>query len=82
MLLAAPALRSNLILRSFRDLERHVLQHRAIEAVIWGMPTVNRDRMYQAMLRETKARDNPMLFWSRLLDWKNQTLTALIVPTP
>jgi hypothetical protein len=44
-------------------------------AVIWGMPTVNRDLMYQAMLRETKAKDNQMLYWSRLLDWKNQTLT-------
>ena len=39
------------------------------------MPAVNRDLMYQAMLRETKAKDNQMLYWSRLLDWKNQTLT-------
>jgi hypothetical protein len=45
----------------FRDVERQVLQHRAIEAVIWGMPTVNRDLMHQAMLRETKAKDNQML---------------------
>jgi hypothetical protein len=60
---------------SFEDLERQVLQHRALEAVLWGMPAVNRDLMYQAMLRETKGRDNQMLYWSRLLDWKNQTLT-------
>lgn len=60
---------------SFQDLEGQVLQHRAIEAVIWGMPTVNRDLMHQAMLRETKAKDNQMLYWSRMLDWKNQTLT-------
>ena len=60
---------------SFEDLERQVLQHRAIEALIWGMPAVNRDLMYQAMLRETKGRDNQILYWSRLLDWKNQTLT-------
>jgi hypothetical protein len=59
----------------FADLERQVLQHRAMEAVIWGMPVVNRDLMYQAMLRETKGRDNQMLYWSKLLDWKNQTLT-------
>ena len=39
------------------------------------MPAVNLDLMYQAMLRETKARANQMLYWSRLLDWKNQTLT-------
>jgi hypothetical protein len=60
---------------SIQDLERQVLQHRAMEAVIWGMPAVNRDLMYQAMLRETKGRDNQLLYWSKLLDWKNQTLT-------
>lgn len=58
-----------------QDLRQQVLQHRAIEAVIWGMPAVNRDLMHQAMLRETNARDNQMLYWSKLLDWKNQTLT-------
>lgn len=57
------------------DIEQQVIEHRAIEALIWGMPAVNRDLMYQAMLRETKGRDNQMLYWSRLLDWKNQTLT-------
>ncbi len=60
---------------SFGEIERQILHHRAIQAVIWGMPAVNRDLMLQAMLRETKARSNQMLFWSRLLDWKNQTLT-------
>ncbi len=39
------------------------------------MPAVNRDLMYQAMLRETKGPDNQLLYWSKLLDWKNQTLT-------
>lgn len=52
-----------------------MIEHRAIAALIWGMPAVNGDLMYQAMLRETKGRDNQMLYWSRLLDWKNQTLT-------
>jgi len=62
-------------LGTFPEIERQVLQHRAIEAMIWGMPAVNLDLMYQAMLRETKARDNQMLYWSRLVDWKTQTLT-------
>ncbi len=57
------------------DIERQVLQHRAVEAMIWGMPAVNLDLMYQAMLRETKARSNQMLYWSRLVEWKTQTLT-------
>ncbi len=69
----SPAKQSEAV--SFQDLERQVLQHRALEAVIWGMPAVNRDLMYQAMLRETKGRDNQLLYWSKLLDWKNQTLT-------
>jgi hypothetical protein len=60
---------------TFPEIERQVLQHRAIEAIIWGMPAVNCDLMYQAMLRETACRDNQMLYWSRLLDWKTQTLT-------
>ncbi|XZE18204.1 DUF1254 domain-containing protein [Pirellulaceae bacterium SH449] len=59
----------------FPELERQVMQHRAVEALIWGMPAVNMDLMYQAMLRETSARENQMLYWSRLVDWKTQTLT-------
>jgi hypothetical protein len=56
-------------------MEQQVMKHRAIEAIIWGMPAVNLDLMHQAMLRETSAKDNQMLYWSRLLDWKTQTLT-------
>jgi hypothetical protein len=48
---------------------------RAIEAVIWGMPAVNTDLMYQAMARAVKGDWNQIVYWSRLLDWKNQTLT-------
>ena len=50
------------------------LYRRAFEAVIWGMPAVNFDLMYQAMV-QTKGEWNQIVFWSRLLDWKNQTLT-------
>jgi hypothetical protein len=52
-----------------------LLRSRAIEAMIWGMPAVNLDLMDQAMLRETPGRANQLLYWSSLLDWKNQTLT-------
>jgi hypothetical protein len=41
----------------------------------WGMPAVNSDLMYQAMAREAKGGWNQIVYWSRLLDWKNQTLT-------
>ena len=56
-------------------LVRNALHRRAVEAVVWGMPAVNTDRMYQAMAREVKGGWNQIVYWSRLLDWKNQTLT-------
>jgi hypothetical protein len=31
--------------------------------------------MYEEMVRTTKGGFNQVLYWSRLLDWKNQTLT-------
>jgi hypothetical protein len=48
---------------------------RAIEAMVWGMPAVNLELMRQAMLKVTQGRTNLILYWSRLLDWKCQTLT-------
>lgn len=57
------------------ELSERTMQRRAVEAVIWGMPAVNFDLMYQAMVRETKGRFNQIVYWSRLPDWKNQTLT-------
>ena len=57
------------------DLARRTVERRAVEAVIWGMPAVNFNLMYRAMVRETKGGFNQIVYWSRLLDWKNQTLT-------
>ena len=47
---------------------------RAVEAAIWGMPVVNYDLMFQAFSALGGAM-NQIVYWSRLLDWKNQTLT-------
>lgn len=55
--------------------ERQAVERRAIEAVNWGMPAVNFDQMYQAMVRDAKGGKNQIVYWSRLFDWKNQTLT-------
>jgi hypothetical protein len=57
------------------DLARRVIERRAVEAVIWGMPVVNYDLMYQAMVNAAKGKFNQIVYWSRLPDWKNQTLT-------
>src|SRR6185437_15060901 len=51
------------------------MHRRAIEAAIWGMPVVNFQLMYEEMVRKVGGRFNQILFWSKLLDWKNQTLT-------
>ena len=57
------------------QLAERAIYRRAIEAAIWGMPAVNYELMYREMVRKLKGGDNQILYWSRLLDWKNQTLT-------
>ena len=61
---------------SAEELSRHAVERRAIEAVIWGMPAVNYQLMYSEMVRKLDGGFNQVLCWSRLLDWKNQTLNA------
>ena len=56
------------------DLNRRTIERRAVEAVIWGMPAVNAELMFQAM-RDAKADFNQVIYWSRPVSWKNQTLT-------
>jgi hypothetical protein len=55
-------------------LARRMVERRAVEAVIWGVPAVNYDSMVQALIR-AKGDFNQAVYWSRLSDWKNQTLT-------
>jgi hypothetical protein len=57
------------------DLARRTIERRAVEAVNWGIPAVNYDRMLQAMIHEAKGARNQIVYWSRFPDWKNQTLT-------
>src|SRR5262245_6366083 len=56
------------------ELADRTVQRRAVEAVNWGIPAVNFDRLRQAMSRAGGA-FNQIVYWSRLSDWKNQTLT-------
>ena len=58
-----------------KDLDRRVMERRAFEAVIWGMPAVNYDLMLQEMLDKTDGKVNEVLYWGRPLDANNQTLT-------
>jgi hypothetical protein len=56
------------------DLLRRAIERRAIEILIWAMPAVNFELMCQAT-RQSKADFNQIVYWSRFLTWKNQTLT-------
>src|SRR5262252_8903046 len=56
------------------ELNRRRVEGRAIEAVIWGMPAVNYERMLQAAIANG-AQLNQIVYWSRPVNEKNQTLT-------
>jgi hypothetical protein len=56
------------------QLDERALYRRAVEAVIWGMPAVNFDRILSGFAKAGGA-PNQIPFWSRMLDGKNQTLT-------
>ena len=60
---------------SAEDLARRTIERRAIEAMNWGMAAVNTDLMLQEMLNKTAGKVNQVVYWSRPLDWHNQTLT-------
>ena len=57
------------------DLNRQIVEQRAVDAAIWGMPIVSVNAMRQAFLRDAKANYNDVVFWSKPSDWKNQTTT-------
>ena len=50
------------------------VHRRAVEAVIWGMPAVNAQLMFDA-LAPANADFNQIVYWSRPVNWKDQTLT-------
>ena len=57
------------------ELTSRTIERRAVEAVIWGIPAVNYDLMLQEMLTKTNGKPNQVVYWSKPLDWHNQTLT-------
>jgi len=71
---AAKAALAKLEKISAEQLARRVIEQRAFEAVIWGMPAVNFELLCEATAN-AKGAMNQVLYWSRLPDWKNQTLT-------
>lgn len=56
------------------DVSEKAIQRRGVEAIIWSMPAVNTERMFQAFVKAGGS-PNQIAYWSRLPSWKNQTLT-------
>lgn len=56
------------------QLADRMLHRRAVDAVVWGVPVVNFDLMFQAFAK-LGGEWNQIVWWPGLLDWKNQTLT-------
>src|SRR3954471_23840197 len=56
------------------EIADRALHRRAVAAVIWGMPAVNFELMRRQMVK-LGGSANQVVFWSRPITWKNQTLT-------
>lgn len=56
------------------NIEEQIVYNRAIEAVIWGIPAVNFELLNES-LTNTKGNFNEIVYWSGLINSKNQTLT-------
>ena len=52
-----------------------MLERRAIDAAIWGMPIISLDAMRQAYFRDGKAKYGDIIWWPKGNAWKNQSLT-------
>jgi len=59
---------------SKQEVNQRTIEPRAVEAVIWGMPAVNYERMLQEGIRNGAA-PNQVVYWSRPVNWKDQALT-------
>jgi hypothetical protein len=56
------------------SIQEQIIYSRAVQTVIWGMPAVNSELMYQSLL-QAKGDYNQLSYWSGLINSKNQTLT-------
>ncbi|RJG41405.1 DUF1254 domain-containing protein [Mesorhizobium sp. DCY119] len=56
------------------ELHQRILEGRAVEAVIWGMPAVNALLMYDQMVK-AGGKVGQIIYWGKPLDRRNQTLT-------
>jgi len=74
VLLAVPAAAADGGTAAVPQVDDRLVQSRAVEAVIWGIPAVNSELMAQEAMK-AGGEINQLVYWSRPADWKNQTLT-------
>jgi hypothetical protein len=60
--------------RSAQELAQRNIERRSIDAFVWGMPAVNFQLMLDAF-EKLGGGGNQVIYWSRPVNWKNQTLT-------
>lgn len=56
------------------NIEEQIIYNRAVEAVIWGIPAVNFELLNESLVN-AKGNFNEIIYWSGLINSKNQTLT-------
>ena len=57
------------------ELQQRMVERRAVDAAIWGIPIVSLDTMRQAYFRDGKAKYGDIIWWPKGNAWKNQSLT-------
>jgi hypothetical protein len=60
---------------SHEVLQQHIVERRAVDAVIWGLPLVGQDAVRQAYFHDGKAKFNDIVWWPQGGGWKNQSPT-------
>jgi hypothetical protein len=56
------------------NIDEQIIYNRAVETVIWGVPAVNFELLNES-LTNAKGSFNQIIYWSGLINSKNQTLT-------
>jgi hypothetical protein len=58
------------------ELNRRMVERRAVDAVIWGLPLVGEDAVKQAYFHDGKANYNDIVWWPKGGEWMNQSPTG------
>jgi hypothetical protein len=64
-LLGLPALNAFAQELSPAELQQRMIERRAVDAVIWGMPIISLDAMRQAYFRDGKAKYDDIIWWPK-----------------